>query len=288
MMRLTTVILAALLAGCAAKRGDELTRATSHGSMSTAGAGSIAAAPASDAHAARRQIPVAILLDVYQLTVPAQAISQNDEFWKRVDETRVDVGVHDLLDKNGIRIGLGRDPDWPYFKGLLGKYPSSRMSQGRTPIGKEGYVELPMRSGIPEQTIFGLDDQGQLWGRSFERCDDLLAVSFIASTHHPGEVMVKVCPLVRGLRRYYRALATTNEETQIEMVHPEHLYNMRLEAVIPINDFLIIAPSKQAKLSTSMGQTFLMVEGKAEPIERVLVIVPRAFRTDDPTTAEQP
>jgi len=287
MKRLAIVALGALLAGCAASsRGVTLKRATGRGPvpmMSTAGGGPAAA---NDGNVVRHQIPVVILLDVYQLAVPSRAISQNDEFWKRVDETRVDVGIHDLLDKNGIRIGLGRDLDWRYFKGLLGKYPSSRMSQGRTPPGKEGYVELPMRTGVAEQTIFGLDDQGQVWGRSFERCDDLLGVSFIASTHHPGDVIVKVCPIVRGLRRYYRVSAITNEETQIELVHPEHLYNMRLEAVIPLNDFLIVAPSKQARLSTSMGQTFLMIEGKAEPVERVLVIVPRAFRTDDPTTAE--
>lgn len=252
--------------------------------MSVSGAGSIAAAAKADPHGARRLMPVVIAMDVYHLTVPAGAISRNEEFWKRVDEDRIDIGIHDLLLKNGIRIGVGRDSDWSYFKGLLGKYPSARSARGRTEAGKEGYVELAMKTAVPEQVIFGLDDRDQDWGRRFEKCDDLLGISFIASTHNPGEATVKVCPIVRGIRRYYR-VSVFNEETQFELTQPEHLYDMRIEARLPLNDFLIVAPSDEAaRMSASMGHTFFITEGHAEPIEHCLVIVPRAYRTDDPTT----
>ena len=288
MTRLWTASLAALLAGCAAHHAESrLKGARASSFMLVEGAGSNPAAATPDPNGAVHRMPVVIMLDVYHLTVPFGAISRNDEFWKRVDEDRVDVATHDLLYKNGIRIGLGRDADWPYFKGLLGKYPSSRSARGRTPPGKEGYVELSMRTNVQAQTIIGVDDQSHDWGRSFERCDDLLGISFIASTHRPGEAIVKVCPIVRGLRRYYRVSVLNNDETQYELAQPEHLYDMRCEARIPLNDFLIVGPSKEAKLSASMGNTFLVTEGPTEPIEHVLVIVPRAYRTDDPTTTDR-
>ena len=287
MTRKWIAMSAVLLAGCAthppAGTGEDLRGSSSHSSMFVRGGGSIASAPKSDG--AHRVLPVVIALDVYHLTVPQGAISRNDEFWKRVDEDRVDVGTHDLLFKNGIRIGLGRDADWPYFKGLLGKYPSARSARGRTQLGKEGYIELLMRGNVLDQNIFGIDDQDNIWGRRFEKCDDLLGISFIASPHSPGEAIVKVCPIVRGIRRFFR-VTIFNEENQIDLTQPEHLYDLRLESHIPLNDFLIVAPSKQAQLSTSLGDTFLETDGNAEPIEHVLVIVPRAYRTEDPPTPD--
>ena len=275
------------MGGCASRaEPDPLKTAGGHSSMSLNNGGSIPPAPKVDADDARRAIPVVIALDVFHLVAPFGAISRNDDFWKRVDEDRVDVGTHDLLLKNGIRIGIGREADWPYFKGLLGRYPSAKSARLRTPPGREGYLELAMRTNIPEQSILGIDDHNVDWGRSFEKCDDLLGISFIASRHNPGESIVKVCPIVRGLRRYFHVSVLNNEETQVELDQPSQLYDMRLEALVPLNDFLIVAPSKQAELATSLGATFLTSDGKAEPLEHVLVIVPRPYRTDDPTPAD--
>lgn len=284
MTRLWMALTALLLAGCVARPAADnpTSHASGHGSMSITGAGSIARNSKPDLNHVRHVMPVVISLDVYHMTVPLGAVSGNEDFWKRVDENRVDIATHDLLDKNGIRIGVGRDADWPYFKGLLGKYPTARSARGRTQAGKEGYIEMVMRAGVSQQTILGLDDHNRDWGRTFEKCDDLLAISYVASTHAPGEVVVKVCPIVRGLRRYFHVSIMNNEETQIELAQPEHLYDMRLEARIPLNDFLIVAPSRQSQLASSMGSTFLITEGRTEPTEHVLVIVPRAYRIDEP------
>lgn len=247
-----------------------------------------AIAPEPDPQAPRPAIPTALMLEVYHLTVPFGAVSRNDEFWKHVDEQRLDVATYDLLLKNGVRVGLGRDVEWGYFKGLLAKYPSARQQQVRTEPGRVGHFELTMRARVPYQNLFWLDDTNGLIARTFEECEDLLAISFEASTHRPGQAIVKVCPLVRGLRREFHASVMNNEEIEIEQKHPEQLYDLRLESVIPLNDFLIIGPSKEAKLQTSIGNTFLVSAGQTEPIEHVLVIVPRVYRLDDPEAAPAP
>jgi hypothetical protein len=276
------------LAGCAGGHAaDEgLRSGRGHGSLSVTSGGAIAQPSLADPNTARRTPHVVIVLDVYHLMLPAGAVSNSEEFWKRIDEDGIDIGTHDLLLKNGIRIGLGHDNDWPYFKGLLGKHPSARQTRLSSEPGKEGYLELEMASAIPEQSIFGIDDHGIDWGRRFEKCDDLLGISFIASQHNPGEVLLKTCPIVRGLRQTYSVSVLNNEETQIEPKHAEHLYDMRCEASVPVDNFLIVAPSRAARgLSTSLGATFLFSEGKAEPIEHVLILVPRAFRTNQPLPA---
>lgn len=287
MSRLWMACLSVLLAGCASSQSggpaaNPLRSGSGSSSRSLNAGGSIAPAPAPDLATPRRAIPIVIVLDVYQLTAPYGAISHNDEFWKRVNEDAVDIGTHDLLLKNGIRVGVGRDGDWPYFKGLLGKYPSVHQTHLRASPGREGYIEMTMKQGVPEQNIFGLDDQNNDWGRRFEKCNDLLGISFIASPHNPGATIVKVCPKVVGLRRFFHVSILNNEETQVDLNHFEQLYDMRMEAMLPLNDFLIVAPSKQASISTSLGATFLLNDGKTEPVENVLIIVPRPYRTDEP------
>ena len=288
-MRLGCVAIVVMLAGCTGSRvGPIKGSGSGSSSIELRSSGSIAAAPRPDPDAPRHAIPTVLVLDVYHLTVPFGAVSRNAEFWKRVDEDRMDIATHDLLSKNGVRVGLGRDFEWGYFKGLLGQFPSARQQQVRTEPGKVGQFELPIRTGVPYQNIFWLDDRNGLIGRTYEKCDDLLAISFEASTHRPGEAIVKICPLVRGLRREFHVSVMNNEEIEIEQKHPEHLYDLRLESVIPLNDFLIVGPSAQAKFPTGIGNTFLVTDGKTEPTEHVLVIVPRVYRIDDPALDETP
>jgi len=195
----------------------------------------------------------------------------------------VDIATYDLLYRNGVRVGLGRDSEWGYFKGLLAKYPTARQRMGRTQLGKEGYVELPMRSGVPMQHLFWFDDHDELIGRTFEKCEDLWAISFESSAHRPGETIVKLCPLVRGLRRYFFQTLLNNDQTLIQEAQPQQLYDLRLQTAIPLGDFLIVAPSPLAKWPTTIGNTFLVTDGKTEPLEHVFVIIPRVFRTDEPS-----
>src|SRR5260370_20520778 len=133
-MRRLWIALVALTvaAGCtprADSNADEgLKSGGGRSSLSLRAGGAIAPpeAPPPDPNAARRAPQIIILLDVYDLTVPAGAVSRNDDFWKRVDEDALDIASHDLLLRNGVRIGLGHDRDWTYFKGLLARYPQAR------------------------------------------------------------------------------------------------------------------------------------------------------------------
>jgi len=277
-----TTLTILLAAGCAQHAQEEgLKTGRGHSSLSIRSGGSIAPEP--DKDAPRRVPQLVILLDVYDLAVPRGAISGNDEFWKRVDEDEVDVVAHETLLKNGVRFGIAHDRDWTYFKGLMGGHPEAICKRMTSQAGREGFLEIPIRAEVPEQILFRIDENGLDWGRRFEKCDDLLGISFVLSPHHVGETMIKACPIVRGLRETFSVSVLNNEQSQIEQKHIEHLYDMHLEAAVPMNDFLVIAPSKQAAtLTTSVGATFLMSDGMTAPVEHVLIAVPRTFRSDEP------
>jgi hypothetical protein len=279
---LAIAVLGLMLAGCGAAPDNTMHRRGGQSSISVTAGGAIAPQPKPDPDAPRKVLNLIIVLDVYHFKAPLGAISGNTEFWKHVDEDTLDVAVHDLLLKNGLRTGVAHDEDWTYFKGLLAKYPSIRSTPLRSSPGKEGYVELPMRTDVTEQTIFGIDDHGVDWGRRFEDCDDILTISYMPATHNPEQTIVKLCPLVRGKRQSLSVSVLNNDDIKVERKFPQHLYDLRMEASIPVNSFLIVAPSPDAStLSTSLGSTFLVTEGEIEPIENVLMLVPRAFQIEE-------
>lgn len=224
-----------------------------------------------------------VQLDVYHLEVPLGAISRSEEFWKHVDEQAIDIGTYDLLRKNGWRVGIAPSNEWGYFRDIIDAYPASSKPHGITTgtTGGGGHMELPMKEGVPYQVLWYFNDYNQLHGFSFERCDNLLNISLHQVPRRPGEARVTVCPTVRSLRKRYE-VTRRNEEREIRYIHPERLYNLNLQVDIPINHFLVIAPSPEVKFK-SLGATFLVRDGHAEQAEYVLLMVPRAAELEETT-----
>lgn len=212
-------------------------------------------------------------LDVYELTLPLGGVSRNDEFWKRVDENAIDIAAYDLLQKNGFRVGVAPASEWRSFSQLLGQYPA--MTQKTTvTAGVMGSLDLLMKKGIEFQNLFYLTDDNTLMGRTYEKCDNYLTVSFQPAPRKPGQVRVTMCPMVRSRRGHFQ-LSVRNEESEYEFVRPERLYDLNLCCDVPADGFLVVAPSLMAKWSCNLGSAFLVDEGATEKYEHVLIMVPR-------------
>jgi hypothetical protein len=226
-----------------------------------------------------------VQLDVYQLVVPLGAISRSEEFWKHVDEQSVDVGTYDLLRKNGWRVGMAPTGEWNYFHDIIETYPASSKPSAlsASAVGGNSSMELSMKTAVPYQNVFYFNDVNALYGRTFERCDNLLNVTLQQVPRKPGVARVTVCPTVRSLRRRFE-VTMKNDERVIEYVHPEHLYDLNLQTDIPAGQFLVLAPSPEVKWKTSLGATFLVQDAAAERLETVILLVPHAVEMEETTT----
>lgn len=226
--------------------------------------------------AAHRHDPVYIYLDFYRLRVPYGAISANDAFWEKVDEHSLPASMHQLLLRNGIRTGTAPIDQWSYFKKLIDLYPTQ--SQKSTLTGGEGQgVELSIRSGVQAQTLFYFDESGRLHGRTYESCDDLLAVHFGPSAKAYAYVRISLCPVVRATRKRLEYTLMNNQQ-QVQYTVPQKIFEVGLTADLPPGRFLIVAPSAEASFPTRLGNVFLTETGSAERLETVLIIVPHVYR----------
>lgn len=222
-------------------------------------------------------VEILFKVDVYQLTLPLGAVSQNAEFWNRLNEQMIDPARYDVLQRNGIRVGEASFSDWEYFRGLIDQHPGTL--QQVAAVGQETRnLELPMRKDIPFQNVFYFDARNTLIGRSFDRSDNLINVSFSPAPRKPGFMRLSLAPVVRSQRKRLDFNLMNNEVAEVQFVSPEMFYDCSLRVDVPLESFIVVAPSPDAATSSSIGNAFLVKDGSAERQEQVLIIVPRPFR----------
>ncbi|MEO6437236.1 MAG: hypothetical protein ABIP55_15955 [Tepidisphaeraceae bacterium] len=228
--------------------------------------------------ASAAQEPIGMRVDIYVLQVPQGTVSRNDEFWKRIDEHAVDVSTYDLLYKNGVRIGQGHAREWDHFRRVMDEYPAVTKSTSLVSVESKP-VELPLRKDVTAQDICYFDAGNVLHGQSFDACENYLTITLQPAPRKPGTMRLALCPTVRSVRKRLQ-FSPLNHEQEVLFTAPEKLYNLNLSCDVPLDHFLVIAPSSEATWRTSVGNTFFITEGPAEKLENVLLVVPRLMRIE--------
>lgn len=223
---------------------------------------------------------VLYVMEVYRLTVPMRSFSSNEEFWRRVDEQVVDVATYDVLYKNGIRLGQAPLRELEHFRKFIEETtPTQKLSV--TGVEAER-IEIEMKKDLEQQMIFHLDGMNALAGRSYDKCSNLMNLQFEAAPRQRDRVRVGLCPMVRAHRRRLEFAAISypeaerdKAEREIQYISPEQFYDLNLKVDLPLDCFMIVAPSEHATRPTSVGNAFLMKDGPTERLEQILLIIPR-------------
>ena len=218
-------------------------------------------------------------LDVYQMVLPIGAVSRSDDFWKRVDETALDIATYDELLKNGIRVGVGDVKDWPYFKARIDENHAA-IVEGSSNPALDGHLELPLKTKVGYQDLFWFDDRDVLNGRTFENSDNLLEIAFRPHERKDEHTSVMFCPMVRGLRKKLE-FTVRDEEREFEVVYPETIFDLSARLDVAPEHFIILAPAETSRLSTSVGKGFFIKDGIAGRLETVLILVPHCYRLNE-------
>jgi len=281
MLKTFLVACAALLIGCAAKQNQSAfsspsSAATDNGQLTT----DIPDKPITRRVLAPADPPVmfrpTVNLSIYHLRVPLGTVSGSDEFWKRVDEHAVDITTYDVLYKNGIRVGRAPISELDSFLKILDRNPMQTLPTVFAASGAKT-IELPMKKGALDQVLYDFDLKNTLTVRSYEECDNIFCVEFSPAPRKAGDVRVSFCPMVRTLRK--RLVATGDLDTrEVEYKSPEKYFQLNLRTDIPLDSFLILGASPEAKSPMSLGHAFFMLAGATEQQEDVLLILPQAMK----------
>ena len=217
--------------------------------------------------------PMLIVLCVYRISVPLGTVSHSDAFWKRVDETAVNIGTYDLLLKNGVRVGQAPLAEWSYFKSILDASPIVSQRMQLTAVDHLSQ-ELEMSGPLERQTIFCVGSDNEPVGRSFDHCQNLLSLTAVPTPRQPHTVRLTICPVVRSLVTILQYTQQDREQS-ITLEKPERLYDLNLTADVPPDRFLILAPSPDAENQLCLGNRFLVSDAPSAKQETILLIAPQ-------------
>lgn len=224
-------------------------------------------------------------ISIFQMSVPGGTLTRNEPLWKRIDETAIDVRASEILGRNGLRVGLGNLSRLEEFMGHLQKGPMQEKPAIYAASGTRT-IELEMKKGVPGQIVYHYDLQGEMPVRSFDDCDNLFCIEFEPAPRKAGDVRIGLCPMVRSLRT--RIVAVGEVDTrEIQFVQPEKFLDVNLRVDVPLDKFLVIAPSPEARNSMSIGGAFMTREGGVERIEEVMVIIPQAMKAKERAVDEK-
>lgn len=224
-------------------------------------------------------VAIIFRLECYSLKVPFGSISRNEDFWKRMNEQCVNAEIYRRIFLNGMRVGTAPFSEWEYISNIIKQNPGA--GQTLATVGSEmKNLELPMKKGIVFQNIFAFETNNELIGRTYDRCVNVLSLSYQKAPRTLAEVRLTVAPLVRSAVKRYQYTDLGNE---LEITYDKPVsYYLGLTVDIPVDSFLVISPSSDAQISTSLGRAFLIEDGPAEQFETVMVVLARPFRADDP------
>jgi hypothetical protein len=218
-------------------------------------------------------------LDSFLLRVPRDMISQNDAFWKRLDEDCVDFSTRERLARNGIRVGRAHRSELAAIQDFLDDADGNQSSI----VGSKAQdVAIEMQTGIDRQTIWFFDRRGDLRGIDQERCDNLVYLNFRQVPRKPDVVRIALAPAVRSRVEKFRVEQNPAGDRTFTLDKPETLYDAGLSVDVPIDHFLVVAPGPAAADYRSIGRLFFVENSPAQQLERVVVIIPslKAIETD--------
>lgn len=224
--------------------------------------------------------PLVAHLMVYQVSVPVGTISRNDKFWKHVDEQLLDSKTYDVLYRNGIRVGQAPNNDWAYFKQIIGQNQARSQSMGYVAADTRS-IEVVMKAAVESQMIFDFDMRNHLTGRTYDDgSDNVMCLSFEPNRRKPGDLRVALCPMVRSHRKEF-VVRPDGGSVAVDYVNPERYYRLDMAADIPLDHLMIVAPSPESRNAMSLGHAFFIVQGDAQELEQMLILVPRLYKAKE-------
>jgi len=228
---------------------------------------------------ARPALDLLYSVEIWEIELPRDSVTTDETFWKRVDEQSVDLSTYDQLFKNGIRVG-----QLPMGElGEIRKLIEERKGKRTQIQGLEGkQVVIPIRSDVPRQVLFYVDRANNLIGRSYDRSENYFAFSFETTPRNPDRIRIALTPTVRAYDKKPQYTTTGGKaDRELKFVAEESHYDTNLRTDLGLNSALIIAPSVEARFNSTLGNAFLIVRTPSEELERLIVIIPRAFKRDE-------
>ncbi len=232
------------------------------------------AAPSPDS-TADAIVVVQMLFDVVRVEMEIDEIHHSDKTWNHVDELRCDPARIALLRRNGLRMGVASEHDWPALRAIFEAGEAQVLGASHT-VGTGHPLTLELDQIVDDEVIFLTRADDRAVGTTFDRGAKYLHLDY-AVDRHTGDTTLMVTPEIHRLSRakYWRSQggAVQRVPAYRGKVYHELTASMRVSP----GEYLVIGPDNARAGGLCVGQKFLTRTERGRKYETVLCITPRPF-----------
>ena len=218
-----------------------------------------------------------VLLQIVTFEVPVGAASQSEQIWSYLDEEPIGVQRGVSLGRNGIRVGLGRQEDWPDRARLLKQMTGRRTRETTVTLLPGDPKSIVLKKKQPLQTVFTFYGDRTYSGADYPPGDNLLTFVCTLNEDDLSTVRITVLPQIRSSHRRPQVVGRGQGMMIVERPVLYSFHPLLFQASVPKGGVLVIGPNDQSRRPHSAGRSFLVNEKRGIPFETVQVLLPNVY-----------
>ncbi len=222
-----------------------------------------------------------VLFRVDRVLIPASTdVSKLEEFWRHVDELRMEPWLSSHMARNGFRIGVIEAAD-----------KASILETLTESGGKNEQIERLIYTGYPltldlgpitgRKTVFTHRSDGEMVGKTVDSGTKFLHIDYDVFLDPKIKIAMRISPEV-----YKESEQPHWQSQQGTIVYDKRFEGIRYPDIVGrielgSGELLVVTPRDAWKKRFSLGATFLTSEGAQKSWSTILIIQPTLYRNED-------
>lgn len=221
-----------------------------------------------------------VVLSVFYVHVPGDQHESAELIWRHLREDLPGAEAGLRLRRNGIRFGVGHDQSWDAIRAVIEAIEGRRTSETSRVMLRPGFpLALELDPRPQEQTIFCIGPDGALSGGTWRDGRTVLRIQHAADAQHAQRVHLLVVPTLVQDSPETRWIQDANGAWQLAAGQTQRAFAAASFAVpLEPGEFLLIAPSAEARVRGLIGREFLTQESEGQLFESFIFVRPEVMR----------
>lgn len=220
---------------------------------------------------------MAVQFRVMQVQAPLGVFSRSQKIWDHLDEHAVGIEMQMLLQRNGLRLGLGASESWPPVKAILESIERRTVRHLPPSLPNSLSVSLQLTGEPVNQTLFFYRADGSMAGNYYSQATDVLRILWDFSSDNIEQVVVYITPEIRQDQTGVVYKATPLGAAAVPIFEGRVFSELTGRLVVAPQGYIVLGPGSDVNHTGLLGREFLVNQIDGEPYESILVIVPEVL-----------
>jgi hypothetical protein len=228
---------------------------------------------ASDSRDGERVIKLDIALSTLHVQTPRVHLNRLEKIWSYVREDALSALETRRLQRNGIRVGIGRDESWAEIEDVLTAIPDVRhVAVPPVRVPPNYPLALELDRGPRAQTLFHVGEDDILTGESWLESRNVLRISYALDLSRVSGLRLMVVPEVRQRREGWKWITTEAGVAQAPHYAGRAFATAGFTVALSPGEFVVIGPNRDAAAYGLLGGAFLTSDADGQRFDSLVFI----------------